>query len=163
MNFIDVVKVEISAVLGIVITMLGGFDAMLKLLIIMIMIDMLSGALHAVKKHRFRLQIALWGIWVKICEMLTVAICNGVDQVVGTQPWLRNIAIIWYIICESASVLEHMARLGVPMPKGLLGVLKQAKQGFGISITKIAKKILQEYANKVMATPKEKKDTEEKK
>ena len=151
MKFIDIVKVEISAILGIVITMLGGFDAILRLLIIMIMIDMLSGALHAAKKHRFRLQIALWGIWVKICEMLTVAICNGVDQVVGTQPWLRNIAIVWYIICELASVMEHMVRLGVSMPDGMINILTQAKKGFGVSITKIVKKIMKEYAQKVIS------------
>ena len=145
-------------------TALGGYDAILQLLIILIALDMVTGAMQAIKMSKFRLKISIWGVSVKICEIATIAVCNALDVALGTEPWLRNIAIIWYIICEAASVLEHMARLGVPMPEGLINVLAQAKQGFGISITKIAKKILQEYANKVMATPKEKnKELEEKK
>ena len=156
----DYMKMFLSTVIGIVLTALGGYDAILRLLIILIALDMVTGAMQAIKMSKFRLKISIWGVSVKICEIATIAVCNALDVALGTEPWLRNIAIIWYIICEAASVLEHMARLGVPMPEGLINVLAQAKQGFGISITKIAKKILQEYAKKVISTASKEKNKE---
>lgn len=127
-NIIGFVNAGISVAGGILSVMVGGFDALIYVLFMLIVVDFITGLLKAAKKKRFKQQIALWGFWTKIFEVVAIAICVGLDNVFNTEPWLRNIAVIWYSICEGASVLENMAALKVPLPKGLVKVLVQVKK-----------------------------------
>ena len=146
-NFVSVTTTAISFVGGVASVAVGGFDAMIYVLFMLIFVDFITGLLKAAKKRRFRLQAAIWGFWTKLFEVVAIAICVGLDNVFSTEPWLRNIAVIWYSVCEGASVLENMAALKVPLPEGLVKVLVQAKKGFGVSVVNIFKETIRKYLN----------------
>lgn len=158
-TIVNLCQAFISVLAGICSILFGGWDAPIILLIVLICMDMTTGVIKAVKKKQFASLVARWGFVTKFCELACVALFVLIDNALGTAPWLRNIACVWFILCELASVLENLNHLGVMLPEGLINVLVQAKQGFGISISRIIKKVLQEYLGKL--TKENEKVTEE--
>lgn len=140
----------ISVLAGVCSILFGGWDAPIILLIVLICMDMTTGVIKAIKKKQFASLVARWGFVTKFCELACVALFVLIDNALGTAPWLRNIACVWFILCELASVLENLNHIGVMLPEGLINILVQAKQGFGISISRIIKKVLQEYLGKLI-------------
>lgn len=139
----------ISVLAGVCSILFGGWDAPIILLIVLICMDMTTGVIKAIKKKQFASLVARWGFVTKFCELACIALFVLIDNALGTAPWLRNIACVWFILCELASVLENLNNIGVMLPEGLINILVQAKQGFGISVSRIIKKVLQEYLGKL--------------
>lgn len=158
-TIVNLCQAFISVLAGICSILFGGWDAPIILLIVLICMDMTTGVIKAVKKKQFASLVARWGFVTKFCELACVALFVLIDNALGTAPWLRNIACVWFILCELASVLENLTHIGVVLPEGLINILVQAKQGFGISISRIIKKVLQEYLGKL--TKENEKVTEE--
>ena len=158
-TIVNLCQAFISVLAGICSILFGGWDAPIILLIVLICMDMTTGVIKAVKKKQFASLVARWGFVTKFCELACVALFVLIDNALGTAPWLRNIACVWFILCELASVLENLNYIGVMLPEGLINILVQAKQGFGISISRIIKKVLQEYLGKL--TKENEKVTEE--
>lgn len=144
-TIVNLCQAVFSVLAGVCSVLFGGWDAPIILLIVLICMDMATGVIHAIKQKHFASMIAKWGFVTKFCELACVAVFVLIDNALGTEPWLRNIACVWFILCELASVLENLSYIGVMLPEGLINVLVQAKQGFGISVSRIIKKVLQEY------------------
>lgn len=143
---ITYIKVVLSIAGGMITQYMGGYDTILSLLVWLVMADFILGCLWGVKAKDFSSTVAKWGFVTKFVYFATVAICVKIDMVIGKDCFIRNIAIIWFALCEGASVLENAAKLGAPLPAGLLDVLVQAKNGFSIRVTDIVKTIVLEYS-----------------
>lgn len=142
---IDGIKLAIAVIGGIIASALGGTDKLIYMLLFMVCTDLALGALKGAKNKGFSSSIFFWGLINKAIIFVVVALMVQVDNALGKIGFLRNAFLVWFGICEGASIIENSAALGIPWPDGLLKVLVQVRKGFSINLSKIVQKIIEEY------------------
>lgn len=138
-------KVVLALVGGYFASLLGGADKLLFMLLCLVTCDLIFGAAKGTKNKNFASSIFFWGLVNKAVIFMIVAIMVQVDSVLGKFGILRNSFIIWFAICEGASIIENTATLGIPWPDGLLNILIQVRKGFSINLSKIVQQIIDNY------------------
>jgi toxin secretion/phage lysis holin len=104
----------------------GGWDAILQALVILVLIDYLTGVMAAYFEKTLNSEVGFKGIVKKICIFLMVAMAQTLDVTAGLgEPWIRTCVIMFFVANESLSALENMGRLGVPLPEPLLAALQK--------------------------------------
>lgn len=106
---------------------LGGWDILLKALVIFMITDYISGVVVAIIEKKLSSAVGFKGIAKKVAILALVGIAFYLDQVLGTDL-LRNMAILFYIANEGISILENTSKLGVPYPQKLKDILEQLKK-----------------------------------
>ena len=108
---------------------LGGWDAALNVLVVLMVIDYVTGFLGAIKNKKVDSEIMFWGGVRKGIILAVVAVAVLLDQMVGNaSPILRTLAIYFYVAREGVSVTENLGILGVPLPPGISRVLSQLQE-----------------------------------
>lgn len=124
----DLVRGVMAAICSLFGYLFGKFDGMMAALIVLMIIDYITGIIAAIIEKKLSSSVGARGIAKKLIMLLTVAVANVVDvSVIGDGNALRSVAVIFYIANEGISLLENGARLGVPIPKKLIDVLAQLK------------------------------------
>ncbi len=104
----------------------GGMDGMLKALIIMMVLDYITGIMRAIVDKKLSSAVGFKGICKKVLILILVGIANIVDiNVVGTGSALRGVVICFYMSNEGLSILENASYLGLPVPEKLKDILAQ--------------------------------------
>ena len=104
----------------------GGMDGMLKALIIMMVLDYITGIMRAIVDKKLSSAVGFRGICKKVLILILVGIANIVDiNVVGTGSALRGVVICFYMSNEGLSILENASYLGLPVPEKLKDILAQ--------------------------------------
>lgn len=119
----------IYAVAGSALTYAFDWNDALALLCYVMMLDYLSGVMASYFNPELDLDshIGFMGICKKIAILLLVSLMYRLSVALG-QPMVY-FAIIWfYVGNESLSVVENLAKCGVPFPKKLKDSLKQLKE-----------------------------------
>lgn len=116
-----------SAVTAFCCAAFGGVDAWLRALLTVIVIDYITGVVGAVVQGNLDSRVGYKGICKKMMMLCVVAMAVQADNVIGTGAVLRGMAVGFYLANESLSILENAARIGVPVPKGLVNKLEQMK------------------------------------
>ena len=129
-NFGKVVYTMIAVILGAVANALGGFDDALRLLIVLIVADYITGCAVAIKKKKLDSSVGFTGLIKKVIILILVWIGFELDKSLGAQ-FLRNAIIFFYASNEGVSVLENTSKLGVPYPDKLKDILEQLKDKGG--------------------------------
>ena len=101
-----------GALVGVVSYAVGGVDVAVQWLFTFMLIDYILGTLAACKTHAWSSATGFRGIIKKVIIFCVVAVCHGLDEVVGTGGALRSAAIIAYSINEVGSMLENLTRMG---------------------------------------------------
>ena len=105
---------------------MGGMDGMLKALIIMMVLDYITGIMRAIMDKKLSSAVGFKGICKKVLILILVGIANIVDiNVVGTGSALRGVVICFYMSNEGLSILENASYLGLPVPEKLKDILAQ--------------------------------------
>ncbi|KGP74885.1 holin [Desulfosporosinus sp. Tol-M] len=108
---------------------LGGWDAALKVLVVLMVIDYLTGFLGAIKNKQVNSEIMFWGGIRKGLILAVVVVAVLLDGMVDNQePILRTLAIYFYVAREGISVTENLGILGVPLPPSISRVLAQLQK-----------------------------------
>ena len=108
---------------------LGGWDAALNVLVVLMVIDYVTGFLGAIKNRNVDSEIMFWGGLRKGIILAVVAVAVLLDQMVSNaSPILRTMAIYFYVAREGISVTENLGILGVPLPSGISRVLSQLQE-----------------------------------
>ena len=116
----------IAAIGTIVSAWLGGWDAALRVLVVLMVIDYMTGFLGAIKDEKVNSEVMFWGGVRKGIILVVLALAVLLDQMVGNSvPILRTLAIYFYVAREGVSVTENLGILGVPLPPGISRVLTQ--------------------------------------
>lgn len=115
------------AVLGTVVTALfGGWDAALKILVFLMIVDYVTGFLAAYKYKRVNSDVMFWGGIRKGIVFIVVIIAVLLDELInGGLPIVRTLALYYYIAREGLSVAENLGLLNVPMPQQMIDALTQ--------------------------------------
>ena len=116
----------ISCIGATIVALLGGWDNIIIILIIFMIIDYISGLLVAIvfKKSTKSANGALEsnagfkGLCRKAMILLMIIIAAQFDKLLGID-WVRESIIIAFIVNESISIIENAGLMGLPIPQGL--------------------------------------------
>jgi toxin secretion/phage lysis holin len=108
---------------------LGGWDAALKVLVFLMIIDYATGFLGAIKGHRVDSEVMFWGGIRKGAILVVLAVAVLLDEMVSNPyPIFRTLSIYFYVSREGISVTENLGILGVPLPPGISRLLTQLQE-----------------------------------
>ena len=106
----------------------GGWDVALAVLISFMAIDYLTGIVNAVADKNLSSQIGFKGLAKKLFVVLMLVVAVMLDRLINDGQWIfRTLVAYFYIANEGISILENIARLGVPIPQKVLDILAQIK------------------------------------
>lgn len=123
----NVVSVFAGVTGGIVASLLGAFDKILWALLILMIIDYVSGIIKAVYTKTLSSEIGFKGLLKKITILIIVALANVVQVLTDGNIAIREIVIMFYIANEGISILENAAVILPNMPEGLKNILLQLR------------------------------------
>ncbi|MGX7092391.1 MULTISPECIES: phage holin family protein [Aerococcaceae] len=122
---------DVTKLLGI----LGGFvgwffgplDGLLTLLLVMVIIDYITGVLRAIYEMKLSSKVGRHGITKKVMIFLIVGVANILDlYVFGLEHTvLRTAAICFYASNEGLSIIENAAGMGMKVPQKIKDTLQQ--------------------------------------
>ena len=123
---------EVSSILlTFVVYYLGGFDIALKCLLIIIIIDYITGMLSAIYNKKVSSKIGFKGLIKKFSYICIVGLSVVLERILGNTGTIRNLVIYFFIANDGISILENVAEMNIPLPKKLIEVLEQLKSKEG--------------------------------
>jgi toxin secretion/phage lysis holin len=129
MENINAIRLEIFGTLGIagsiIANLLGGWDTALRILILFMAVDYVTGLIVAgiFKKSGKTESGALesgagWkGLYRKGVTLLIVLVAVQLDLLTTGTEMIRNAVVIGYIANEALSIVENAGLMGIPVPK----------------------------------------------
>lgn len=117
-----------SVILTTFIYLMGGFDIALQSLIIVIVIDYLTGIASAIYNKELSSKVGFKGIIKKFCYLLIVALSVVIDNLTGQSGIIRSLVIYFFVANDGISIIENMAEMNVKLPKKLMDSLEQIKK-----------------------------------
>lgn len=118
----------ISVILTSVIYLLGGLDIALKSLLIIIVIDYVTGILSAIYNKNLNSKIGYKGIIKKFSYLFIITLSVIIDNVLGQTGTIRTLVIYFFVANDGLSILENVAEMNIPLPKKLIDVLEQLRK-----------------------------------
>lgn len=120
---------------GAIAGMFGGWDTMLQVLVVCMVVDYVTGWIVALMGKSTKTdsgfldsKVGFKGIGKKCLIMGMVLMATYLDKAVGgTGSIFRGIVIWFYVANEALSVVENLALAGVPFPAGVKKALEQIK------------------------------------
>lgn len=128
----------ISAALAAFAAYMGALAVPIIVLMVMMIIDYLSGMSVAWSEGTLSSKVGAKGIVKKVGYMALIVVAMGVDYLiysgiaaanieVGYNMWFGLLVAVWLIINEMISILENLSKVGVPVPKFLITVIEKLK------------------------------------
>lgn len=103
---------------------LFGGVKFLHLLLVLMLLDIISGIFKAIKNENLWSRKSLFGYSRKILVLIVIITANIIDQVLNLGGTLTFATVLFYIANEGLSIFENMAELGVLVPTNLAEKLK---------------------------------------
>ena len=110
-----------------VVYLLGGWDIALQTLLIVIVIDYVSGICKAIYNKKLNSKVGIKGIIKKFAYLLTVALAVELDKITGGTGAIRTLVIYFFVANDGISILENLGGMGIPLPNKLKEVLEQLR------------------------------------
>ena len=124
-------KIALNNILSVILTtfiyLLGGVDVALQCLLIMIILDYISGIVSAIYNKNLDSKIGLKGILKKFMYLVIVCVSVIIDKIVGNTGAVRTLVIYFFVANDGLSIIENMGKMGIPLPKKLIDTLNQLK------------------------------------
>ena len=124
LNFIKICAVTTGIAVG---DLLGGFDMFIRILLIMIALDYITGVLKAIYTKTLDSSIGFKGIIKKVTALIMVVVAVQIDCAVGTEQALRVGTIFFFIANEGISILENASAMDMPIPSQIKNALNKFK------------------------------------
>ncbi|MEN3133247.1 phage holin family protein [Bacillus albus] len=116
---------------------LGGWDAVLKILVTMAIVDYITGVIAAGYNGKLKSKVGFKGIAKKVVLFLLVGVAAQLDAAIGSNSAIREATIFFFIGNELLSILENAGRMGIPLPQPLTNAVEilggKSKQNKGES------------------------------
>lgn len=118
----------ISVILTTFVYLVGGFDIAIQSLLIVMVVDYLTGITSAIYNKELSSKIGFKGIIKKFCYLLVVALSVVIDNLTGQSGLIRTLVIYFFVANDGLSIIENMAEMGVKLPQKLIDALEQIKK-----------------------------------
>lgn len=123
-NFISFVTGTLATAL---VYFLGGWDIALQTLLIVIVLDYITGICKAIYNKKINSSVGLKGIMKKVGYLIIVAVAVILDRIAGNTGAIRTLVIYFFVANEGISILENWGGMGLPLPQKLTDTLEQLK------------------------------------
>ena len=124
----------IGAVGALIAGLLGGWDATMQVLCLVMALDFVTGlmvAFHGKSKKTETVGLSskasFIGITRKVFILILVGLAVAIDTSLGMAGVLRLAVSMFYTANEGLSILENAGLLGLPMPDALKRALEQMR------------------------------------
>ena len=107
---------------------LGGWDMSLEILLVMILLDYITGVFKAIFNKKLSSEVGIKGVIKKVGYLVIVGVGVMLDRIIGDTGAIRNIVIFFFIANEGISLVENWVAMGLPMPQVIIDTLEQIKQ-----------------------------------
>lgn len=115
-----------SAVGAVLCKVMGGYDELLKTIILFIVLDYLTGVIKAIYLKKLSSEIGFKGILKKLIIFIVISAAYGIQNIMQDAIPLRETVIVFFIANEALSLLENAAVM-TPVPEKLKDVLLQLR------------------------------------
>ncbi|MEW4368643.1 phage holin family protein [Paenibacillus sp. JQZ6Y-1] len=118
--------VKMAAIIGSVVAnyFFGGWSVLINLLLVLVVIDWLTGWAAAWMAGELKSRVGYRGIARKVAIFGVVAVAHFIDLVLGGTGYFQDAVIFFYLANELLSVVENAGRMGLPMPAILLNAVR---------------------------------------
>ena len=131
-------KAAFSAFLTLLVYYMNMIAVPVVILLSVMAADYLTGLVSAWTHSELSSRKGLFGIVKKLCYLFAIAAAMGTDWLIysGMEQigikleytiFFGVLVTIWFIINEIISILENLAKIGVPLPKFLMTVIQRLK------------------------------------
>ena len=120
------ISVTFGTIGGLLVSFLGGLDKLLYALLILIVLDYITGILKAIYNKKLSSEIGFKGIIKKALIVIIVGVSVLLEQSFGI-PAIREIVIMFFAINEAISLSENAIQMGLPLPDKFKEVLLQLR------------------------------------
>lgn len=125
----------VFAVGGAIAGIFGGWNTMLTLLAMVMVLDYVSGLMVAWSGKSPKSEtggvssrVGFIGLVKKAFILLVVLLATLIDRVIGNETMIfQTAAAFYYFANEGISILENAALLGVPFPAKIKGALEELR------------------------------------
>lgn len=118
----------ISVIFTTFVYLIGGFDIAIQSLLIVMVVDYLTGIASAIYNKELSSKIGFKGIIKKFCYLCVVALSVVIDNLTGQSGLIRTLVIYFFVANDGLSIIENMAEMGVKLPQKLIDSLEQIKR-----------------------------------
>lgn len=108
--------------------LLGDFDFLLKSILVLMLLDYITGICKAFIKNKMNSSIGAKGIIKKVGYLCIITISVVLDQILGTNGSLRTLIITSFIFNEMISIIENSSEMGIKIPDTLKNALEKLNQ-----------------------------------
>ena len=109
--------------------MFGDLNGMFYALLVLCILDYITGVMVAIKEHNLSSRIGYIGIMRKIGIFIMVSVGHLVDNhIIKGGNVFMSACTLYYAANEGISICENAEKLGLPLPKKLLRILRQVKE-----------------------------------
>lgn len=105
---------------------LGGYDVILRALIVLMILDYVTGIFKAVLLRTLSSAVGFKGLISKVVILIIVAVAVVLESIIGDAVPIREIVIIFFACNEGISILENASEF-VPIPQKLKDALIQLR------------------------------------
>lgn len=128
-NIIANIQLLFIGIGGFIGGLVGGVDGFMYALIILVVLDYLTGLMVAILEKQLSSEIGFKGIFKKVLIFILVGAAHIIDyQVLGNGSVIRTAVIFFYISNEGISILENSSKIGLPIPQKLKDILEQLRK-----------------------------------
>lgn len=128
------IEIIAGAIGGSLVSIFGGWDVFIKVLILFMLFDELTGVAAAYygksREGYISSQVFRKGIIKKLCTLVLIAVAEGCDVLLGTD-YIRNAVTTAFCASEGLSILENTGALGIPYPKKLKDAIEILRKDNG--------------------------------
>lgn len=132
------IQMIISGALAAFAVYMGALAVPIIVLMVMMVLDYLSGMAVAWIQNNLSSKIGAKGIIKKVGYMGLIVVAMGADYLIYSgiiaanidisyNMWFGLLVAVWLIINEMISILENLSRLGVPIPDFMTKFIKRLK------------------------------------
>ena len=119
---------KLILIFTLIIGILGGYDIALKSLVIVMIVDYLTGVASAIYNKELSSKIGLKGILKKFSYFGVVALAVVMDNLTGQTGIIRTLVIYFFVANDGLSIVENLAEMNIKLPKKLIDSLKQLQK-----------------------------------
>ena len=123
-----IINYRSSTILTTIIYYLGGLDTAMKTLLILMLLDYITGLCKAIINKKLNSIIGAKGIIKKVGYLVIVALSFLLDKIIGDTGSIRNLVVYFFVANEGISIVENWGTIGLPLPKKIIEVLEQIKK-----------------------------------
>lgn len=102
----------------------AGDMKFLYFLVILMLIDIITGLAKAIKNGNLWSKKSMYGVGRKMMIFCIIILANVIDQIMGLQSGLLMVTVFYYIAHEGLSIIENCAEMDVLVPEQIKDKLK---------------------------------------